>query len=69
MVLECLKTAHLCANPKKCKFDKEEVEYLGYIVSAEGISMNPKKLSTILDWPMPTTLKELQPFLGFTNFY
>ncbi|KAI3619099.1 retrotransposon nucleocapsid protein [Moniliophthora roreri] len=69
LVLERLRNANLCANAKKCEFDKAEVEYLGYIVSAQGISMNPKKLDTILSWPEPRKLKDLQSFLGFMNFY
>src|SRR5260221_9277377 len=59
----------LCANAAKCEFDKSEVQYLGYIISADGIKMNPQKLATIVDWPEPSSVKELQSFLGFTNFY
>lgn len=67
-VLERLRGAGLYANPKKCKFDKSSVEYLGYIVSDKGVSMNPKKLATICDWPVPTTVKECQQFIGYCNF-
>jgi hypothetical protein len=69
LVLDRLRDAHLCANPAKCEWDKLEVEYLGYIVSADGIKMNPKKLDTIVSWPEPTSIKEVQSFLGFANFY
>ena len=69
LVLNRLRDAHLCANPAKCEFDKSEVEYLGYIISAEGVKMNPKKIDTVVSWPIPTSTKELQSFLGFTNFY
>ncbi len=47
-VLERLREHNLFANAKKCEFDKSSVEYLGYILSADGIKMNPKKLDTIL---------------------
>ena len=68
-VLDRLREALLCANPTKCEFDKSEVEYLGYIIGADGIRMNPKKLETITSWPIPTNVKEVQSFLGFANFY
>ncbi len=42
---------------KKCEFDKSSVEYLGYILSADGIKMNPKKLDTILSWPFTSLSK------------
>ena len=67
-VLERLRGAELYKNPKKCKFDRDSVEYLGYIISENGIQINPKKLNTILDWPVPTSIKEIQQFLGFCNF-
>ena len=69
MVLERLHNGCLFANIEKCEFDRSNVEYLGYIISAEGIKMNPKKLSTIVDWPLPRSVKEVQSFLGFANFY
>lgn len=68
-VLTRLRVAGLYANANKCEFDKSQVEYLGYIVGADGIKMNPKKLQTIADWPAPRTLRDVQSFLGFTNFY
>ena len=68
-ILDWLCDAQLCANPTKCEFDKSEVEYLGYIIGADGIQMNPKKLETITLWPVPTNVKEVQSFLGFANFY
>ncbi len=69
LVLDRLRDAHLFANAKKCEFDKTEVEYLGYLIGADGIKMNPKKLSTIADWPIPRSVHDIQSFLGFTNFY
>ena len=68
-ILDQLRDAQLCANPTKCEFDKSEVEYLGYIIGADGIQMNPKKLETITLWPVPTNVEEVQSFLGFANFY
>ncbi|MBW0593540.1 hypothetical protein O181_133255, partial [Austropuccinia psidii MF-1] len=45
------------------------VEYLGYVVSSEGLKMNQAKVQQILNWPPPRNLKALQSFLGFANFY
>lgn len=69
MVLERLRKGRLFANIEKCDFDKPEVEYLGYILGAQGIKMNPKKLQTVMDWPVPRSIKDVQSFLGFSNFY
>lgn len=68
-VLERLKGANLFANAQKCEFDKPEVTYLGYRIGADGICMDPKKLETISDWPEPRSVRDIQSFLGFTNFY
>ncbi|EEB88864.1 hypothetical protein MPER_13114 [Moniliophthora perniciosa FA553] len=54
---------------KKCEFHTKEVEYLGVIVTPNGVRMDPSKVKVIRDWPVPTNLKELQAFLGFANFY
>ena len=42
---------------------------MGYLVSKNGIGMDPAKVSAVLEWPIPTTVKEVQSFLGFSNFY
>ncbi|KAJ2935763.1 hypothetical protein H1R20_g1331, partial [Candolleomyces eurysporus] len=69
-VLDRLKNAHLYANPQKCEFDKSEVEYLGYIIGADSIKMNPKKLVTISEWPVPqsSTLPSLNLIPILLNF-
>jgi hypothetical protein len=54
---------------EKCYFEKEEIEFLGLIISEKGIRMDPYKVKAITDWPIPTTKRELQQFLGFVNFY
>ncbi|KAH6574750.1 hypothetical protein BASA60_005333 [Batrachochytrium salamandrivorans] len=46
-----------------------EIKYLGYIISPNGTSMDPSKISAVQDWPAPKKVRELQVFLGFTNFY
>ncbi|CAA9317827.1 hypothetical protein AVDCRST_MAG94-1309 [uncultured Leptolyngbya sp.] len=67
-VLRCLQKTGLLLKPEKCQFNMDEVDFLGYIVGIHGIRMDPSKTQAIRDWPKPTTVKELQGFLGFVNF-
>jgi hypothetical protein len=68
-VLQKLKDNHLCASIKKSVFHASEVEYLGYHISKLGIAMSPEKVQTIKDWAPPRSVKYVQQFLGFANFY
>jgi hypothetical protein len=68
-VLQILKDNNLYLKPKKCEFNKTEVEYLGVIVSEGRLRMSPNKVLAIAKWPTPKSKKELQQFLGFLNFY
>jgi hypothetical protein len=56
-------------NMAKCEFFKESVEYLGHVISSKGISMDPKKVEAVKQWPIPTNIKEMQSFLGLCNYY
>ena len=69
MVLEKLQENNLFFKAKKCEFYKMKIKYLGMIIEEGRISMNPVKLGGIRDWPTPTTVKQVQSFLGFRNFY
>ncbi|KAL0183501.1 hypothetical protein M9458_019197 [Cirrhinus mrigala] len=51
------------------EFHLPSVQFLGYVISAEGVQMDQGKVTAIQNWPQPTTIKELQRFLGFSNFY
>ncbi|MBW0581254.1 hypothetical protein O181_120969 [Austropuccinia psidii MF-1] len=53
----------------KCLFHVSSKEYLGYVVSSEGLKMDQAKVQQILNWPPPRNLKAVQSFLGFANFY
>jgi hypothetical protein len=59
----------LHAKISKCKFCIESVPYLGMILSAGKIEMDPVKLEGISGWPIPAKVKDVQKFLGFANFY
>ncbi|KAI2643005.1 Transposon Tf2-8 polyprotein [Labeo rohita] len=68
-VLHKLREFRLYLKLEKCEFHRPSVHFLGYIISAEGMQMDQGKVSAIQDWPQPLTVKELQRFLGFANFY
>ena len=68
-VLGRLRQFQLYANLSKCQFNTTQVEFLGFIVSTEGIKMDEERVKTIRDWPTPKTYREVQVFLGFANFY
>ena len=53
----------------KCEFEVTSVKYLGLIITANGIQMDPAKVAAIQDWPSPQSAKDIQIFLGFANFY
>ncbi|MBW0577806.1 hypothetical protein O181_117521 [Austropuccinia psidii MF-1] len=67
-VLSRLRANNLFAKASKCLFHVSSVEYLGYVVSSEGLKMDQAKVQQILNWPPPRNLKALQSFLGFANF-
>ncbi|MBW0580367.1 hypothetical protein O181_120082 [Austropuccinia psidii MF-1] len=68
-VLSRLRANNLFAKAFKCLFHVSSVEYLGYVVSSEGLKMDQEKVQQILNCLPPRNLKALQSFLGFTNFY
>ena len=68
-VLDRIRKARLKLKPKKCHFLKEEVLFLGHVVSGNGIYPNPEKIERILQWPRPTKVKEVQSFLGMAYYY
>jgi hypothetical protein len=68
-VLQLLEEKQLYANPSKCAFGVQEVEYLGHIVSHEGVKVDPNKIKAMREWPIPKTLKKLRGFLGLTGYY
>jgi hypothetical protein len=68
-VLQILKDNDLYLKLEKCEFAQEKIAYLGLIVEHGKLSMDPVKIAGLKDWPTPTTVKEVQSFLGFGNFY
>lgn len=68
-IFETLNSANMKVQLDKCEFFKEEVEFLGFIVSHNGIKANPKKVQAIVDFPYPNNVKELRSFLGLSGYY
>ena len=68
-VLEHLQTHQLAIAPDKCEWYRSRVNFLGYIISPEGVEMDQEKIRTVVEWEAPDSVKGVQSFLGFANFY
>ncbi|GFQ68546.1 retrovirus-related Pol polyprotein from transposon 297 [Trichonephila clavata] len=68
-VFEKLKEAKLKLNPSKCNLFRHEVNYLGHIISADGVRTDPQKVSAVKDWRRPKNVHELRSFLGLCTYY
>ena len=68
-VMDRFRAAGLRLKPKKCKFTLPEVEYLGHVVSADGVRTDPKKTVAVRDFPTPVNVKTLRSFLGLASYY
>lgn len=69
IILKTLQEANLKVQPDKSEFLKKSVEFLGYVITENGIKPNSKKIETIVNWPEPKTIKELRGFLGLIGYY
>ena len=68
-VLNKLEAAGLKLKPSKCDLFKQQINYLGHVVSKEGVSTDPEKIKAITEWPQPTTVTGVRSFLGFVSYY
>ncbi|KAK8701330.1 hypothetical protein V6N13_019718 [Hibiscus sabdariffa] len=69
IVLQTLRDRQLFAKFSKCEFRLSQVAFLGHVISAKGIMVDPKKIQTILDWRPPRNVGEVQSFLGLAGYY
>ena len=68
-VLQRLRNNSLFGKLEKSNFHNSSAVFLGYIVSSNGIKMDPEKVEAVLSWPTPKCVKDIQSFIGFANFY
>ena len=68
-VLEKLHVARLFVKPEKCEFEINRTTFLAFVISQQGIEMDPEKVSAVLNREIPKTIQDAQCFLGFANFY
>lgn len=68
-VLQIMEEKQWKVKLSKCEFAKQQVSYLGHVISAQGVSTDPSKITAVANWPTPTNTKEVRGFLGLTGYY
>ncbi len=68
-ILDRIECAGLKLSPKKCRLFKHKVEFLGHVVSENGIATDPRKIEVVKDWPTPKTVHDVRSFLGLCSYY
>jgi hypothetical protein len=68
-MLQTLRENQLYAKLNKCEFWLKEVVFLGHVISAEGIIVDPRKVEAVLKWERPTNVIEIRSFLGLAGYY
>ena len=69
VVFDALRDAHLFGNLENCTFCTNRVAFLGYVVTAQGIEVDPAKIEAIQSWPCPKTVTQVRSFFGLAGFY
>ena len=68
-VINQLRIAGLKLKSVKCHFICQQVEYLGHLITPNGISPNPARIQVVQDFPVPTSVKEVRQFVGLASYY
>jgi hypothetical protein len=69
IALPILREHQLYAKFSKCEFWLDQVEFLGHVISKEGIAVNPSKVAFVLEWEAPKNVKQIRGFLGMAGYY
>ena len=69
LTLQLLREHQLYAKLSKCDFDRDRIQYLGHIISDEGISVDPKKIEAIMNWATPRNVTDVRSFMGLVGYY
>jgi len=69
IIFQALLRGQYYLKQTKCLFAQTQLEYLGHVVSSNGVAPEPSKIQAIIQWPTPTSAKDLRAFLGLTGFY
>ena len=69
IILQVLKEQQLYAKFSKCDFFKDQIEYLGHVVSNDGISIDPDKINAITKWRVPKNVTGISSFMGIIGYY
>eukprot|EP00253_Pinus_taeda_P020204 PITA_20204 len=69
IVLQTLREHQLYAKFSKCDFFKEEIQYLGHVITKDGIAVDPEKIKAIMEWPVPKDVADVRSFMGLAEYY
>jgi hypothetical protein len=69
IVLQTLRKHKLYAKFDKCDFYQKRIQYLGHVISEEGIAVDPEKIRAIMEWPIPKDVADIRSFMGITGYY
>jgi predicted aspartyl protease len=69
LLLVRLRDANLKLKPSKCELFRRQVEFLGHVVSGEGIATSPSKIQAVSEWPTPRSVKDVRAFIGLASYY
>ena len=69
IVLQTLKENQLYAKFSKCEFYKDKIQYLGHVISEQGLAVDPKKIKAIKEWHVPTDVSAVRSFMGIAGYY